>query len=209
MAGYRIITVPTGRYEGRSYILICNDTGDAAVIDTDTNANELLRLIDEEGATLRYILLTHYHFDHVSSSDFLSEKTGAKTAIHRLELPGLLDPALNMSGPFHQGAITGRQIDRELQEGDVVTIGNIEVKVLHTPGHTPGSCCFLVDSDMFTGDTIFRGSYGNTGFPGGDMGALMSSAARLLSMDESIALYPGHGRPSTIARERVMNPISI
>jgi hydroxyacylglutathione hydrolase len=209
MAGHRIIPVPAGRNDGMGYILICNDTKDAAVIDSDTNLEKILATLAAEQLNLKYILLTHCHFDHVSSSDALRERTGAQTAIHRLDVPGLSDPKLNMSGPFRQPPITGRQIDIELEQDDVIRVGNIDVKVLLTPGHTPGSCCFLVGSDMFTGDTLFRGSYGNTGFPGGDMGALMLSAARLLSMDENIKIYPGHGQPSTIGRERVMNPISI
>jgi hydroxyacylglutathione hydrolase len=209
MAGHRIFTVPTGRNDGRSYILLCDETHEAAVIDTDTNVNELLRILDAEHAAPKYILLTHCHFDHVSSSDILRERTGAQTAIHTLDLPGLADPALNMSGPFRQPEIRGRQIDITLEEGTVILLGGISVSVLHTPGHTPGSCCFQAGNDLFTGDTIFRGSYGNTGFPGGDMNTLMLSAARLLSLDEAITIYPGHGMSSTIGRERAMNPINI
>lgn len=209
MAGQSVIAVHTGRNDGRSYVLICTDTNEAAAIDTDTNLDEILRILEDRGADLKYILLTHCHFDHVSSCDELRARTGAKTAIHRLDVPGLFDPAVNMSGPFRQPAIAGRQVDIELEEGDAVAIGKINVRVLHTPGHTVGSCSFLAGNDLFTGDTVFRGSYGNTGFPGGDMGTLMQSAARLLSLDEGIAIWPGHGMPSTVGRERVMNPIRI
>lgn len=209
MAGHTVIPVKTGRNDGRSYILLCDETGDAAVVDTDTNMEEILRILGEKGASLRYILLTHCHFDHVSSSDELRARTGAKVAIHSLDVPGLFDPDVNMSGPFRMPRITGRTVDEELAEGDVVRVGGTEVRVLHTPGHTPGSCCFLAGSDLFSGDTVFRGAYGNTGFPGGDMGALMLSAARVLSLDEATALWPGHGMPSTVGRERAANPIRI
>jgi hydroxyacylglutathione hydrolase len=209
MAGHSVISVNTGRNDGRSYILVCNETNEAVVIDTDINFGEILRILEDRGAVLKYILLSHCHFDHVSSSDELRARTGAKSAIHRLDIPGLFDPAVNMSGPFRQPAITGRQIDIELEEGDIIAIGKVNVQVLHTPGHTPGSCSFLAGNDLFTGDTVFRGSYGNTGFPGGDMGTLMLSAARLLSLDEGIAIWPGHGMPSTVGRERATNPIRI
>lgn len=206
---HSVIPVKTGRNDGRSYILLCDETREAAVIDPDTNMSEILGILRERQAAVRYILLTHCHFDHISSSDEMRALTGAKTAIHTLDVPGLSDPQVNMSGPFRMPRITGRAIDTELNEGDVLQLGNVQVTVLHTPGHTPGSCCFLADRDLLSGDTIFRGAYGNTGFPGGDMGALMHSAARLLSLDGSITIWPGHGMPSTIGRERAANPISI
>ncbi len=209
MAVSKIIPVPTGRNDGRSYLLVCKETGTAAAVDVDINVEQLLQAAAAEGAAIRHILLTHCHFDHVSGSDELRERTGAQVSIHSLDRPGLNDPMRNMSGPFRQKPITGRHVDLELDECSTIAIGNLVVKVLHTPGHTPGSCCFWVGDDLFTGDTLFRGGYGNTGFPGGDMQALMLSMARLLSMDEHIAIYPGHGQPSTIGRERVMNPISI
>lgn len=209
MAGHKLIIVPTGRFDGRSYILLCPETKAAVIIDPDINVDEILRILDSEGCTAQYILLTHCHYDHVSSSDLLREKTGARTAIHALEVPSLADPRLNMSEQFQQPLITGRTIDIVLEEGSVIHAGTIEIKVLHTPGHTPGGCCFLAGTDLFTGDTLFRGSYGYTGFPGGDMETLTISAARLLSMDEAITIYPGHGQPSTIGRERAMNPINI
>jgi hydroxyacylglutathione hydrolase len=206
---HSVIPVKTGRNDGRSYILLCNETREAAVVDPDINIDEIIHILRENEAAARYILLTHCHFDHISSSDELRARTGAQAAIHALDVPGLSDPAVNMSGPFHMPRITGRQIDMELHEGDVVPVGNARATVLHTPGHTPGSCCFLVGKDLISGDTIFRGAFGNTSFPGGDMGALMLSAARLLSLDPDIAIWPGHGLPSTVGRERTANPISI
>ncbi len=206
---HSVISVHTGRNDGRSYILLCGETREAAVVDPDINIGEIVRILRENDATARTILLTHCHFDHVSSSDDLRALTGAETAIHTLDIPGLSDPMVNMSGPFRMPRITGRVIDVQLSEGDVLQVGNVPVKVLHTPGHTPGSCCFLAGKDLLSGDTIFRGAYGNTGFPGGDMGALMLSAARLLSLDADITIWPGHGQPSTIGRERAANPISI
>jgi glyoxylase-like metal-dependent hydrolase (beta-lactamase superfamily II) len=206
----KVIVIPTGRFDGRNYLLVCEETHEAALIDADMDYKRILTALQAEGAVLRYILLTHGHFDHVSSSDLLREKTGAKTAIHRLEVPALSDPYLNVSGQLDPSELVeGREIDIILDEGSALVLGAIEINVLHTPGHTPGSCCFLAGGDLFTGDTLFRGTYGNTGFPGGNMGDLMRSAARLLSLDASLNVYPGHGNPTTIARERVHNPISI
>jgi hydroxyacylglutathione hydrolase len=204
----RVISIPTGRFDGHTYLLICGDTKEAAAIDADINLDDILAALAAQGAVLKYILLTHCHYDHISSSDRLRESTGAKTAMHSLDLPALSDPSVNLSA-FDGEPITGRQIDIVLEEGSAVKLGNLEIQTLHTPGHTPGSCCFLAGESLFTGDTLFRGSYGNTGFPGGDTYALTASAARLLSLDEKLNVYPGHGDPTTIARERVYNPIRI
>ena len=136
--GYRVITVPTGRFDGRSYILL-DETKRAVVVDPDINANEILRVLQAEEAKTEYILLTHGHYDHMSSSDIIRKETGAKTAIHRLDIPALSDPRLNMSGQFDRTQIRGRQVDVVLEEGSIITAGDIEIKVLHTPGHTPGS----------------------------------------------------------------------
>lgn len=209
MEGHRLAIVPTGRFDGRSYILFCPRDRGAIVIDPDINIEEIFRILGEEEVSVKYILLTHCHYDHISSSDILREKTGAKSAIHRLDLPALSDPWLNMTQQFDQPLITGRQIDVVLEDGSELDACGVNVKVLHTPGHSPGSSCFLVGNDLFTGDTLFRGSYGNTGFPGGDMRTLMYSTARLFGLDGAITIYPGHGMPSTIAAERATNPISI
>lgn len=204
----KVISIPTGRMDGRTYLLVCGEAREAAAVDADINLDAILSILASEGAALKYILLTHCHYDHISSSDALREKTGAKAAIHRLELPALSDPCVNLSA-FGGELITGRQVDIVLEEGSAFRLGNLHIQTLHTPGHTPGSCCFLAGGSLFTGDTLFRGSYGNTTLPGGDMGALMASAARLLSLDGKLTAYPGHGDATTIARERVYNPIRI
>lgn len=206
----KVMAFPTGRFDGRNYLLVCEETHEAALIDADMDVERVLAALQAEGAVMKYILLTHGHFDHVASSDLLREKTGAKTAIHQLDVPALSDPYLNVSGQLGPSELVeSREIDIVLDEGSVLPLGNIEIKVLHTPGHTVGSCCFLAGGDLFTGDTLFRGTYGNTGFPGGNMGDLMQSAARLLSLDTSLNVWPGHGNPTTIARERVHNPICL
>lgn len=209
MESNRIAAVPTGRFDGRSYILFCPKEDGAVVVDPDINIEEILRILEAENASVKYILLTHGHFDHISSSDTLREKTGAKTAIHRLDVPWLSDPERNMSGPFGFPPITCEPADVVLEEGSVISACGIEIKVLHTPGHTPGSCCFLAGGDLFTGDTLFRGSYGNTAFPGGDMNALIKSCARLFGLDGKLNVHPGHGLPTSIERERASNPIDI
>jgi glyoxylase-like metal-dependent hydrolase (beta-lactamase superfamily II) len=206
---HKVISIPTGRFDGRNYLLICGETNEAALIDADLNYQEILTALEAEGAALKYILLTHGHYDHISSSDLLREKTGARAAIHRLDVPALTDARLNMSAQFDDTAIEGRQADIVLEEGSVIKAGNVEIKVLHTPGHTPGSCCFLAGGDLFAGDTLFRGGYGNTGFPGGDAAVLARSLKRLFALDEALHVYPGHGGPTTVGRERVLNAVRI
>lgn len=205
----KVIAVPTGRFDGRNYLLVCEESRKAALIDADIESERLLSALQTEGAELKYILLTHGHFDHFASADLLREKTGAQIAIHKLDVSALADPSINMSAQLDKEPITLGTPDINLEEGSVIALGKLEIKVLHTPGHTVGSCCFLCEASLFSGDTIFRGTYGNTAFSGGNMGELIKSAARILSLDESLDVYPGHGMPTTIARERAHNPIRL
>lgn len=206
---HKVIILPTGRFDGKNYLLICEDTHDAALIDADLEVERMDAVLQAEVANLKYILLTHGHFDHVAAADVLRAQTGAQVAIHALDIPALSDPSVNMSALLDSAPIAIGQPDISLDEGDVLQLGNLEIKVLHTPGHTVGSCCFLCEDSLFSGDTIFRGTYGSTAFPGGSMGDLMHSAARLLSLDERLSVYPGHGHLTTIAHARVHNPLRL
>ena len=206
MEGMRVITIPTGRFDGRSYLLMAKD-GQAAVVDPDINLDRIQEAIGRENAAVKYILLTHCHFDHVSSADALREATGAKTVILKEEVPGLFDPFVNLTGRGDQPIIRGRQIDIQAEDGAKIALGDLCIRVLHTPGHTVGGCCYLAGQALFTGDTIFRGTYGNLSFPGGDRAALVASALRLFELDGALRIFPGHGPSSTIAQERVSNPI--
>ena len=206
MSDHRIRIIPTGRMDGRSYLVICPQTREAALIDPDMNSAALLAAIHEEGVQVKAIVLTHCHYDHISSSDLMREKTGAPVAIHRIDAPGLADPRMNMS-VMDTERIYGRQVDRLLEEGDRLMVGAFAMDVLLTPGHTPGGICLRVGDDLFSGDTLFRGSYGNPGFPGGNLAALRQSCLRLFELPDDVQVFPGHGGPTSIGDEKHTNPI--
>ncbi len=201
-----IMPIATGRIDGRSYLIY--DGGEAAVIDPDINVPAIQAALEASGEQLKWILLTHCHFDHTAGVAALRRHTGAAVAIHELDAPGLNDQSVNMTSFFRQPPTTGILVDRQLREGDTIPLGSVTLTALHTPGHTVGGCCYLSsDGNLFTGDTLFRGSYGTTLATGGDMNALRTSVERLYALDENLVIWPGHGHKSTIGRERRLDLI--
>ena len=198
-------TIPTGRLDGRSY-LIASGT-DAAVVDPDINVAALLAALQEGGLTLRYILLTHCHFDHTAGVAELKRLTGAAVCVHELDADGLCDGRRNATEVFGQPPVTGIAADRLLKESDRLPLGEEEITVLHTPGHTPGGACFLAGGNLLTGDTLFRGTYGITQCFGGNFDHMKESLHRLFGLQGDLIVWPGHGQPTTIERERGHNLI--
>ena len=152
------------------------------------------------GREVAAVLLTHAHFDHMLYAKPWLER-GAKLYVHELDAPALSDPELNVSGVI--GArLTLPEADVLLHEGDTVCEAGLELAVLHTPGHTKGSVCFLTGDTLFAGDTMFYGSYGRVDLPGGSNMQMAMSLKRLLGLPEQTIVYPGHGMKTKIAWER-------
>lgn len=192
--------------DGRCYLLVDGERKKAAVIDPDLTGRRIIRALGERGAALELILLTHGHFDHIGSVAELRRETGAPVCIHGSDAPMLTDARLNLSGYFGSPAVQC-PAERLLAGGDEIAFAGKSIRVLHTPGHTPGSCCYLLGERLFSGDTLFRGGVGRADFPGGNMESLIASIRdTLMSLPEDTAVYPGHGEPTTIGRERRTNP---
>ncbi len=176
-----------------TYFLLSEDGTEAAIIDPVLPAEKYLSILKEnEGSALRYILLTHGHDDHTESAAVLSEATGAPVCVFAED-----------TGLF------GVEAGRLLQDGETLPLGQDgedALQVLHTPGHSPGCCCFLADQFLFSGDTLFAGSMGRIDFPGGDENAMAQSLQRLMLLPDETKVLPGHGPYSTIAEERESNP---
>ena len=182
-----------GLYQVNTYLL-SNEAGEALVIDPGYEADAILDAL--EGKTLKAILLTHGHFDHVGAVKELVAETGCEVWIHAAE--ATLPPMMT-AGELY--------FTRTYAEGDIITpISGVEFKVLHTPGHTPGSVCLLWRDQLFTGDTLFEGSCGRVDFPGGNPQEMQKSLCRLAALQADYHIHPGHGASTTLAREKGYNP---
>lgn len=156
----------------------------------------------------KYVFLTHCHFDHILGAKKIREEFGAKIAIGKYDASGLSDPYLSLSqaAGFSQEPCCA---DFVFNGGDVFQIGDTKIQVLHTPGHTAGSVCYILNNYIFTGDTLFEGTVGRTDFPTGDFAELKSSLEKLKNLSGDYKIFSGHGLATTLSREKLMNPYLI
>ena len=193
---------------GTNCYLYCDEaTGRCAMIDPGDFDDALQKQIEKFGCDkFDYILLTHCHFDHVAGVSRAKELTGAKVAIFLSDAPGLRDMFVNLSAPFTGRGEVYPKPDIQLIDRETIKVGQTEFTVMHTPGHTVGSCCFIMDGIIFSGDTLFRRSAGRTDFPGGSVSELRRSLQRLAALEGDYQVYPGHEDATTLAHERMYNP---
>jgi len=188
------------------FIVGCEETKKAAVIDPGEDADRILATLADSHLTVGCIINTHGHFDHVGANARLKEVTGAKIMIHALDAP-MLTQLSQSAAAMGMRADNSPPADRLLEDGETVTCGSITFKVLHTPGHTPGGISLLTGGHVFVGDTLFAGSIGRTDFPGGDFATLEASIReKLYVLDDDVVVYPGHMGRTTIGREKQTNP---
>lgn len=200
--------IPVGMLETNCYLLIDEVTGKAAVIDPGYMSQGLRNAVQSpEIKSVDYILLTHGHFDHIMGVYELKELTGARVAIHASEKACLESERYSLASQVMPGKQKGVKCDVELQDGMVIKVGSLDVKVIFTPGHTTGGCCFLVEDTLFAGDTIFAGSIGRCDLPGGDYRTLLSSLKNICkALEGDYRVLPGHGEETTLDVERKYNP---
>jgi len=188
------------------FILGCEKTRSAVVIDPGDEADRILLTLAESGLSVKYILNTHGHFDHVGANGRMKEATGAEILIHAGDAP-MLSMLSEAAAAFGVRAENSPPPDRTIDDNDTITFGEITLRVIHTPGHSPGGVSFVTDGIAFVGDTLFAGSIGRTDFPGGDFNTLISSIKnRLFPLGDDTKVYTGHGPSTTIGRERRFNP---
>jgi len=182
-------------------------TKEGAVIDPGSQGYKILDFIEQHNIKIKYIINTHGHYDHIGADLFLKDKLGAEILVHKNDAEMLKDPMLNLSFYDDVSEIGGIVPDRLLEEGDIISVGSIELRVLHTPGHTPGSICLFSEREIFTGDTLFAGSVGRTDLPGGDMKQLKKSLEnKIKTLPDHLVVYPGHGPSTTMNHEKEYNP---
>lgn len=190
------------------YLLINEKTKEAVIVDPASCPDYMMNYIKTEEIKLKAVLLTHAHFDHIMGIDDVLNKYGKMPVyVHEADKPMLEDPQQNMTMSFgFPYAYKGAQA---VQDGQVLSLIGYEIKVLHTPGHTPGGCCYYIASEhvLISGDTLFQQSIGRTDFPGGSMSDLVRAVKeKLMILPEDTVVYPGHMGTTTIADEKRMNP---
>lgn len=188
------------------YIIADEETKEAAIIDPSAEEEEILKVVKDNNLKVKYIINTHGHMDHIGANAKIKEATGAKILIHHDDRNLLTSPAKNLA--IFWGRMTkSPPADRLLKDGEIIPLGNLKIKVIHTPGHTRGSICLLVDDRLFTGDTLMRNTIGRTDLPGASSKMLVQSIKeRILPLGAGIEVYPGHEGETTIGQERKNNP---
>lgn len=184
-----------GAYQTNCYIIHDEASSQCCVIDPGYSPETVLDKLAELGLTPEAILLTHGHFDHVGGVKDLAAETRCDVYLCAGDLRM---PPMMTAGPLYY--------TKTYAEGDVLHLAGLEITVMQTPGHTPGSVCLLTDGTMFSGDTLFAGSCGRTDLPGGDRAAIQKSLARLAALETDYWILPGHGESTTLAEEKRYNP---
>jgi len=189
------------------YVVGCEATAKGFIVDAADEPQRILRVIDDNGLQMEAIFQTHGHPDHTAALAEVAAATGADIYLHPAEV-AMLD---TFAGSLRQmfGDVAWPLAHCTYEEGDVISVGELRVQVLHTPGHTPGSVCLLVDEVLFSGDALFAGGVGRWDLPGGDWEALARSLKRLATLPDATEALPGHGPASTIRNEKRSNPYLI
>jgi hydroxyacylglutathione hydrolase len=179
-----------GMYQSNCYILGCKETKEGAVIDPGDEVARIVNEITRAELTIKYILLTHGHVDHVGGVADLKKAIKAPVLIHKQDVVEL-----------------GIEPDGYLSDGQEIQVGNYTLKIIHTPGHTRGGVCIHAPGVVFTGDTLFAGSIGRSDMPGGNHEQLIEGVVKkIFPLEDELRVYPGHGPHTTIGRERQANP---
>lgn len=209
-----IIQIPLWAAETNTWV-VANDDGVAFLVDSPPEPGRIGEIIKERGLTVGGVLLTHGHVDHMGGSGELAASTGASVWVHPDDDFLTLDPVAQLMAMFGgrpPGSYDVPERMEALADGDVLDLAGVSVEVRHTPGHTPGHCCFYVEEieTLFSGDQLFAGSIGRTDFPYGSQESLMESMrTKVLVLPDETRVLPGHGPETTVAKERRTNPFLV
>lgn len=197
---------PVGIMQANCYLVF--DDRQCLVIDPGCAdsfyLDPIFAYIDARSLSVCAVLLTHAHCDHIAGADKFAAKYSCPVFIHRLDAHLALNPQLNLSASLLRSPISVNSEITQTSDGDILFDNtDLECEVIHTPGHTPGGCCYIISNNVFTGDTLFAGSVGRTDFPGGDFDTLLKSLDRLRvrCSGSPMTAYPGHGKPTALPRE--------
>ncbi len=197
-----IIKINGSSYASNTYVLISGS--DAAVVDPSSDIKHIKDALG--GAKLRYILLTHCHFDHILKLDSLRAETRAEVCIHKADADMIKDPTLNGS-EFFGLDFSSLGADRLLEDGESILLGKETIEVISTPGHTPGSVCYDCGDKLICGDTLFSSGYGRYDLPGGDGNILFASLKKLADRCDNPLIHPGHGASCALSDADIIRAI--
>ena len=204
-----INTYVAGPVQANNYLVVDEVSKEAILIDCSDYVTEIIDYVKENNLTVKYILLTHGHFDHVLGINRMNEVLGAKVYVHKGDKEQVVNTraVMTMFGLPTEG-VENPKITATLSDAGELTLGNQVIKVIETPGHTPGGVCYLIGDCLFSGDTLFHGTIGRTDLPGGSFQQIKHSVKDVLfALDENIKVYPGHGEPTSIGYEKKFNDI--
>ncbi|MDE6723040.1 MAG: MBL fold metallo-hydrolase [Eubacterium sp.] len=196
-------SVCLGELGNNCYLLTDEESGKSALVDCTDASDKMLSFL--ENADLEYILLTHGHYDHIGGVKEIKERFKAKVVISEADADMLSSSRLSLA-VFCGGVHHDTNAELLVKDGNVITLGKTDIKVMATPGHTKGGVCYIADDVIFTGDTLFCCSCGRTDFPGGSFSEIKDSLQRLASLDKNYKIYPGHEEFSTLDFEKQNNP---
>ncbi len=205
MSDFTVEKLEVGPMGANCYIVTDKATKNTFLIDPGGEPDRIKNVLKKNGLNLKFIINTHGHGDHILGNGYFD----APVYIHRLEKDFLTDPDKNLSGMFGFFFKTSKAA-KLLEDGEKILLDNLEIEIIHTPGHTPGGISIKLDGAVFTGDTLFAGGIGRTDFPAGDEALLLKSIRKkLFVLDDDVIIYPGHGPESTIGEEKMSNPFFI
>jgi glyoxylase-like metal-dependent hydrolase (beta-lactamase superfamily II) len=201
-----IKTLAVGPFMANCYILGCESSKEAAVIDPGGDTDKILLALAESKLKTTAIINTHAHVDHAAGNGNMKNATGADLLLHELEIP-LLRHISESAASWGLSVDDSPPPDRTVREGDTIDFGAVSLNVIHTPGHSPGGISLHTNGYVFVGDTLFAGSIGRTDLPGGNYDTLISSIqTKLFSLGDDVRVFTGHGPETTIEREKNFNP---
>lgn len=200
----RIKIINENQYETNTYVLFCEKTGLGAIVDPVGSYDFIKGYLEENQINIKYILLTHGHFDHIQLVSEIKELTKASVCIHEKDAEMINDEQLNLSRMFGQPLTL--DFDKQLQDGQILELGKYEIQVIHTPGHTMGSCCFIVEDYLFSGDTLFKNTIGRTDLLNGSYKDILLSLKKISKLDPQLKVFPGHGEETVLEEEFKHNP---
>jgi hydroxyacylglutathione hydrolase len=200
----QVETVVVGMLEGNCYLVKCGPGGEGVIIDPGDEGDRIAAAVRAMGLEPEAILLTHGHIDHVNAAGALRRRLRSRVICHASDRAMVENvEVLSLWGLQREPC----KVDQEVQDGDLIPVACSEFRVIHSPGHTRGSVCYMLDSTLFSGDVLFKGSIGRTDLPGGsDREMAETLKTRIAVLDPGVRVYPGHGPETTVAYEKTHNP---